>query len=120
MSAYAHELLDTDGGTFRKKLDNTARFSIGVLCVNLAVIAWGAFVRATGSGAGCGSHWPLCNGEVLPRAPSVERIIEFSHRLTSGLSLLLVVALCVWAFRVHPRGHGVRRTSAAAVVFILL
>ena len=41
-----------------------AKYAWGVLAYNLVVILWGAFVRATGSGAGCGSHWPLCNGEV--------------------------------------------------------
>src|SRR5690606_8937667 len=41
-----------------------AAFAWGTLAYNLAVIVWGAYVRATGSGAGCGSHWPLCNGEV--------------------------------------------------------
>ncbi len=95
-------------------------FAVGVLAYTLAVIAWGAFVRATGSGAGCGSHWPLCDGQVIPREPSVARMIEFSHRVTSGLSLLLVVALAVWAFRAHPKGHAVRGASAWSVLFILL
>ena len=90
-----------------------------VLLYNLAVIAWGAFVRATGSGAGCGKHWPMCNGVVVPRAPSVATLIEFSHRLTSGLALLLVVGLAVWAFRVYPRGHVVRKGAAASVALML-
>src|ERR687892_376725 len=51
-----------------------ARFAWTVLAYNVAVIAWGAYVRATGSGAGCGEHWPLCNGEVLPRAPGVDTL----------------------------------------------
>ena len=70
-----------------------AAFAWGVLIYNVLVIAWGAFVRATGSGAGCGSHWPLCNGEMLPRAPQLETIIEFSHRASAGVALLLVAAL---------------------------
>ena len=61
-----------------------ARFSWGVLVYNLAVIAWGVYVRATRSGAGCGAHWPLCNGEVVPQSPSVEMLVEFSHRVSSG------------------------------------
>ena len=52
------------------------RAAYGVLAYNLAVILWGAFVRATGSGAGCGSHWPTCTGEVVPRAASVETAID--------------------------------------------
>jgi cytochrome c oxidase assembly protein subunit 15 len=95
------------------------RFAWIVLAYNLAVILWGAAVRATGSGAGCGSHWPLCNGEVLPRAAALETLIEFSHRLTSGLALLLVVALAVAAFRSRPAGHPVRRAAVFSVVLIL-
>ena len=95
------------------------RFAWLVLLYNLAVVAWGAFVRATGSGAGCGRHWPMCNGVVVPRAPSTATLIEFSHRLTSGLALLLVVAMAAWAFRVFPRRHVVRRAAAASVVLIL-
>src|SRR5262245_8225879 len=84
------------------------RFAWSVLAFNVAVALWGAFVRATGSGAGCGNHWPLCNGEVTPHSPTVATIIEFTHRATSGISLALVTALVVWAFRAFPRGHPVR------------
>ncbi|GAB4538635.1 MAG: hypothetical protein Kow0063_26660 [Anaerolineae bacterium] len=90
------------------RLSRFAIYAWGVLGYNLLVILWGAYVRATGSGAGCGSHWPLCNGEVVPRSPQVETLIEFTHRLSSGLAFLLVVGLLVWAFRLFPRGHIVR------------
>ena len=96
-----------------------ARFAWLVLGWNVAVILWGAFVRATGSGAGCGAHWPLCNGEVVPRAPALETMIEFTHRATSGLALLLVFALCLWVFREKPKGHPARRAAGASVFFIL-
>src|SRR4249919_3325095 len=82
-----------------------ATFSWTVLGWNIAVILWGAYVRASGSGAGCGSHWPLCNGEVLPRAATVQTLVEFSHRATSGLALLAVVGLVVWTWRELERGH---------------
>src|SRR6476619_2096132 len=85
-----------------------ARFAWGVLAYNLAVILWGAYVRASGSGAGCGSHWPLCNGEVIPRAAPIQTLVEFAHRMTSGLALVLVSGLIVWAFRAYPRRHPVR------------
>ncbi len=90
-----------------------------VLVWNLAVILWGAFVRATGSGAGCGAHWPLCNGEVVPRAPGVEMMIEFAHRATSGIALLLVFLLALWVLRDRPKGHPARLAAAASVFFIL-
>lgn len=97
----------------------TARFAWGVLAYNLLVIVWGAYVRASGSGAGCGKHWPLCNGEVVPQAPKLKTLIEFSHRLTSGFSLVLVIALCVAVFRSVKKGAPARRAAVASVVFIL-
>src|SRR5512133_1282716 len=96
-----------------------SRFAWAVLVYNLAVVAWGAFVRASGSGAGCGRHWPMCNGVVVPRSPSAATMIEFSHRLSSGLALVLVVALAVAAFRVYPKRHAVRRAAAASVALML-
>ncbi len=95
-----------------------ARFAWAVLLFNLGVIVWGAYVRASGSGAGCGSHWPLCNGVIVPRAPAIATLVELSHRLTSGVALLLVVALAVMAFRVEPKGSPVRTASVWSVVFI--
>ena len=89
-----------------------------VLGWNLFVVLWGAYVRASGSGAGCGSHWPLCNGEVVPRAPRLETIIEFTHRITSGIALLAAGALAIWSFRLFPRGDRVRATALLAVVFL--
>jgi cytochrome c oxidase assembly protein subunit 15 len=59
----------------------------------IAVILWGTLVRATGAGAGCGNHWPLCNGTVMQHSASVNTLIEFTHRLTSGLSFFAVVGL---------------------------
>lgn len=96
-----------------------ARFAWGTLAYNVAVVLWGAFVRATGSGAGCGSHWPLCNGEIVPRAPRVETLIELTHRLTSGLALVAVVVLAVWAFRRFGQGHPVRLGAVLSLAFML-
>jgi len=95
------------------------RYAWAVLVYNLAVIAWGAYVRATGSGAGCGSHWPLCNGEVMPRAASLTTLIEFSHRLSSGLALIAVVVLVVWARRATPRDHPLRTGALMSLAFML-
>jgi heme A synthase len=96
-----------------------ATLAWGTLFFNVLVIVWGAFVRATGSGAGCGSHWPLCNGEVLPRAPQLETLIEFSHRTTSGVALLLVAAMVPLAWRAFGRGHRVRVMSLVSLGFII-
>ncbi len=96
-----------------RRASRLARFAWGVLAFNLAVIVWGGYVRASGSGAGCGSHWPLCNGEVLPRAPRIATIIELSHRVTSFMALVLVVTLAVRAYRAFPKSA---LASADAIV----
>src|SRR5439155_20562 len=79
------------------------RYAWAVVAYNVAVVLWGAFVRATGSGAGCGNHWPLCNGAALPVSPSLGTIIEFAHRATSGIDLALVGLLAVWRRIWTPR-----------------
>jgi heme A synthase len=91
-----------------------------VLGYTIIVILWGAFVRATGSGAGCGNHWPLCNGEVIPREPLLETIIEISHRLTSGLLLIMIVGLTFFSFRLYPKGHIVRRGGVLTLVLVII
>src|SRR5580698_1169271 len=112
-----------DGRSQRSAAAPYRRFSQAawaVLAYNMLVVLWGALVRATGSGAGCGDRWPLCNGVVVPRAPRIETIIEFTHRATSGLALLGVAGLCVWAFRLFPRGHRARLFAALSVVFLFV
>ncbi len=94
-----------------------ARFSWGVLAYNVLVILWGAFVRASGSGAGCGRHWPMCNGTVVQRAPKIETVIELTHRVTSGICLVLVVGLVVASRFAFPKGHPARKSAAWAAGF---
>jgi heme A synthase len=101
------------------KLKRFSKYAWGVLIFNLLVILWGAYVRASGSGAGCGSHWPLCNGEVIPQSQQVATLIEFTHRLSSGTSLLLIIGLFLWAFRAYPKDHVVRLGASLSMVFII-
>lgn len=95
------------------------------LAYNVLVIVWGAVVRATGSGAGCGSHWPKCDGAVVPAFQSLAQKIEYSHRLTSGLSLVFVGALVFVCFRESrdwepaPR-RFLRRASLWSLGFVLM
>jgi len=89
-----------------------ARFAWGLLAYDVAVVAWGAYVRATGAGAGCGRHWPTCNGDVIPRAPRLETLVELSHRVSSALAFVLTLVLLAWAMHDYPRGHRVRRGAA--------
>ncbi len=96
------------------------RFAWLYLAYLFAVILFGAWVRISGSGNGCGNHWPVCNGEILPTAPNVKTVIEFTHRLTSGLSGILGLVLLGWAWRkraVHP---WLFRAAAFSMFFLLL
>jgi len=92
------------------------RFAWGVLAYNVAVIVWGAAVRATGSGNGCGEHWPLCEGTVVLQHPTIAAMIELAHRATSGIDVLCVVALAVWTFRAVPKRHLARAWAVAVLV----
>lgn len=103
----------------RSKHSALTKYAWAALAYTVAVILWGAFVRASRSGAGCGAHWPLCNGVVIPSDPSLETIIEFSHRLTSGLALIAVVVLLVRVCRACGAGHPARRAAAWSVFFML-
>jgi cytochrome c oxidase assembly protein subunit 15 len=96
------------------------RFAWAVLVYFIAVIVWGGLVRATGSGAGCGNHWPLCNGTVMQHSARVDTMIEFTHRITSGISFFSAVGLLIWTFAGTVRGHLARAASMAAVAFTLV
>jgi cytochrome c oxidase assembly protein subunit 15 len=95
-----------------------ARFAWATLGYNIAVVLWGAYVRASQSGAGCGAHWPFCNGEIVPRSPGFHMLVEFAHRGSSGLALILVVVLAVFVFRGTARGHLARWGAGLAVAFM--
>ncbi|EYB67532.1 cytochrome oxidase assembly [Deinococcus phoenicis] len=96
------------------------RLAWTALAYNVLVILWGAVVRLTGAGAGCGDHWPLCNGVVVPQSPALHTVIEFSHRLTSGASGLLALGLIGLAFRTTPRGHPARLGAVLSFALIVL
>jgi cytochrome c oxidase assembly protein subunit 15 len=91
-----------------------------VLIYAILVIVWGAVVRATSSGAGCGAHWPLCNGEVIPLAPTLKTIVEFAHRMTSGLILLMTAVLLWMAVKAFPAGHAARRAAKWSLIFVII
>jgi heme A synthase len=96
------------------------RYAWATLVVTILVIVWGAVVRATGSGAGCGSHWPLCNGDVVPLDPTADTVIEFVHRITSGGVMVMALGLLLWARRLFPAGHQARRWARVTFVFMLV
>lgn len=94
------------------------RASWAFVAYTVLVIVWGAVVRATLSGAGCGDHWPMCNGEIVPVAPSVETMVEFTHRLTSGLAWIFAFGFVLWSRRAFAKGHLARRGAALGLVFM--
>ena len=95
------------------------RFAWFVLVYNIIVILWGGVVRATGSGAGCGDQWPLCDGAAIPQSPQYHTMIEFTHRLMSGGALILILALLVWAWRATSKGHLARWTAGIALLLVI-
>lgn len=111
------------GGRKYNRWVNAERRFLGwawsLLGLTVLVVLWGAFVRVTGSGAGCADHWPLCNGELVPRSPRLETLIELTHRVTSSLSGLLSIVVFVLARRTYPAGSLVRR-AAAWTLFLML
>ncbi|MCA1626141.1 MAG: COX15/CtaA family protein [Acidobacteria bacterium] len=102
------------------KLSKFAKYAWFVLAYNIIVILWGAFLRASLSGDGCGQYWLTCGGELVPSAPQFKTIIEFSHRLSTGLAFFGVLLLFVWAFRRFERGDYSRKTAFASFVFIVI
>src|SRR6266403_3141530 len=101
-----------------REISHVARFAWAALYWNIAVVLWGAYVRATGSGAGCGNRWPLCDGDVVGASANGQTIVEFTHRTSSAISLLMVIGLVVWCWRVTKNGGWARYSAVLAAVFL--
>jgi len=101
-----------------KKASGVARFAWATLCFNVAVVLWGTYVRATGSGAGCGNRWPACGGNVLGASAKAQTIIEFTHRMTSAVALLMIAFLLLWCWRATSKGDWARYAAILATVFL--
>jgi protoheme IX farnesyltransferase len=96
-----------------------AKYCWFVLVWTILVILWGAFVRASGSGAGCGNHWPTCNGEIIPQPKQIETLIEFTHRLLSGGAFLLIILMFTWGWQISHKGDPLRKGLVASGLFII-
>jgi heme A synthase len=101
-------------------MNRFARVAWLTVGITVFVVLWGAVVRATGSGAGCGNNWPTCNGDVLPLSGSAETAIEFVHRVSSAGLGILILYLLVAAVREFPAGHRVRRAATATFVLVIV
>ena len=107
------------------KLSGFAKFAWFVLAYNIIVILWGVFLRASKSGDGCGQHWLTCHGEVIPSAPQLKTIIEFSHRITSALDGFIVIGLLIWTIWRWKSGKSeqnslVLKMAAGSFVFVAI
>lgn len=89
-------------------------YAWAVVAYNVLVILWGTAVRATGSGNGCGDHWPLCGG-----SPDLARVIEFAHRASSAVALFAIIGLVVWTFRGTAKRHLARAGAVVSLILIV-
>lgn len=98
-----------------------ARFAWAVLAYNIPVILWGAYVRVSFSGDGCGANWPLCGGtQVIPHQMATPRLIEFTHRVMTGGDLVIAIGMLAWAFLAFPKRHSVRRYASLSLLFLCI
>ncbi|MBN2548491.1 MAG: COX15/CtaA family protein [Anaerolineales bacterium] len=102
------------------KSSKLASYTWVVIVFSVLLILWGAYMGATGSAAGCGGQWPLCNGALLPSLSSSETLIAYIHWLGSGLVLFLALILLLWTWRAFPAGHPARLGAMSAMLLIVL
>jgi heme a synthase len=97
-----------------------ARFAWVTLAYTVAVVLWGTIVRATGSGAGCGESWPLCNGQLVFGTPALAKLIELAHRSSSGADGILIAAMAAWGFLAFPKHHPVRLGVTFSLILLVV
>ena len=107
-----------------RSLSALRRFSYAALLVAFTHLVFGGIVRISGSGMGCGDHWPLCYGHLFPPMDRPDLVVEWTHRLLASILVVTVVAFAVFAWRaraepqVGGRG-GVFRAALLAVVAVI-
>ena len=79
------------------------KYSLFTVLFTLFVILWGAYVRLSHSGDGCGQSWPLCKGQLFPT--QFYMWVEWLHRFTSALSIVFIVLLAMLASKIYPKKH---------------
>lgn len=101
------------------RIERLRAYAWTTLAVTLGVILWGAYVRVSGSGAGCGKEWPICKGKLLPTMTSLEMFVEYAHRASSGVITVMVMVLLAWSLYALPRRHPGRAGALASAFFVL-
>lgn len=95
------------------------QFAFGLLVYTLLVILWGAWVRISHSGDGCGDTWPLCHGQLIPEAERGKTWVEYGHRLMSGIYGLVVIYFWWVSRKLYPKGHYARKAALATLIFTI-
>lgn len=97
------------------------RLAVITALLTLGLIVFGAVVRVTDSGLGCGNHWPLCNGTIFPPLDNVTAWIEWLHRLFALLIGIFGLITLVLAIRAHRRVNAAVLTATiiAALLFVV-
>ncbi len=85
----------------------------------LLVIVWGAWVRISHSGDGCGESWPLCAGEFIPTSGAKKTWIEYAHRLMSGSYGIWVILLFIYTRKNIPF-EALKKWSGILLVLMLI
>jgi heme A synthase len=109
--------MELQGGKSRTRFQ---WFAWALLAYNLPVILWGAYVRVSFSGDGCGANWPFCGGQALPTKMTTPTLVEFTHRMMSSVDVIGTIILCVWAFLVFVKPHAVRRYALLSLIFLFV
>ncbi|MDS9470458.1 heme A synthase [Sporosarcina pasteurii] len=95
-------------------------FAVSSTIGMLFILLGGALVTKTDSGMGCGRHWPGCNGQLIPDVITAEVLIEFSHRIVTGVVGILIVILAVWSWRALGHVRETKFLSFMAIFFLVL
>jgi heme a synthase len=96
------------------------RFAWALLAYNILIILWGAYVRISFSGDGCGANWPFCNEQMIPQHMGLRTAIEYTHRMMTSLDVMAMLGLCAWAFLSFPRKYPVRGYALLSLLFLFI
>src|SRR5437879_4681722 len=97
-----------------------ARLAAATAFVIFALIFVGAITRTSNSGMGCGTYWPLCNGQIVPEFGNASVLIEYGHRLFAALVGLFVAGVMIWALWKHRRERRIMTLAVVGVVLYFL
>ncbi len=106
-------------GYMFKRHSTYSKWIMALIVYSLFVFLWGAWVRISGSGDGCGEHWPFCHGELIPSSYAVKVWIENFHRISTKIYGFFVIGLVILAFRWTTKGHAARKGILWTLFFTL-